>query len=48
MKLDFKPYRDEMIISTKAGHYMWEGPAENGGPENISLQVWTKVKENGA
>ena len=21
-----KPYRDEMIISTKAGYYMWEGP----------------------
>ncbi|WP_274655045.1 L-glyceraldehyde 3-phosphate reductase [Paenibacillus humicola] len=23
---DFKPYRDEMIISTKAGYYMWAGP----------------------
>lgn len=23
---DFAPYRDEMIISTKAGYYMWEGP----------------------
>ena len=23
---DFKPYRDEMIISTKAGYYMWPGP----------------------
>ncbi len=21
-----KPYRDELIISTKAGYYMWEGP----------------------
>ncbi|MCR4779979.1 MAG: aldo/keto reductase [Ruminiclostridium sp.] len=22
----FRPYRDEMIISTKAGYYMWPGP----------------------
>ncbi|MBP7507006.1 MAG: L-glyceraldehyde 3-phosphate reductase [Prolixibacteraceae bacterium] len=26
MKLDFKQYRDEMIISTKAGYWMWDGP----------------------
>ncbi len=26
MQSDFKPYRDEMIISSKAGYYMWEGP----------------------
>lgn len=23
---DFKSYRDELIISSKAGYYMWEGP----------------------
>ena len=23
---DFKPYRDELILSTKAGYYMWQGP----------------------
>lgn len=23
---DFKPFRDEMFIATKAGHDMWEGP----------------------
>ncbi len=23
---DFRPYRDELIISTKAGYYMWAGP----------------------
>ncbi len=23
---DFKPYRDELIISNKAGYYMWPGP----------------------
>ena len=26
LKEDFLPYRDELIISTKAGYYMWEGP----------------------
>ena len=26
LRNDFKPYRDEMIISTKAGYYMWPGP----------------------
>ena len=26
MQKDFKPYRDEMIIATKAGYDMWPGP----------------------
>ena len=26
LKQDFTPYRDELIISTKAGYHMWEGP----------------------
>jgi len=26
LETDFKPYRDEMIISTKAGYRMWPGP----------------------
>lgn len=26
LKTDFAPYRDEMIISSKAGYYMWPGP----------------------
>lgn len=26
LKEDFSRYRDELIISTKAGYYMWEGP----------------------
>ncbi len=26
MAQDFKPYRDELIISTKAGYRMWDGP----------------------
>ncbi|GIO87895.1 glyceraldehyde 3-phosphate reductase [Paenibacillus faecis] len=26
LKKDFAPYRDELVISTKAGYYMWPGP----------------------
>ncbi|HEY9013420.1 MAG TPA: aldo/keto reductase, partial [Devosia sp.] len=26
MARDFRPYRDEMIISSKAGYLMWPGP----------------------
>lgn len=28
---DFMPYRDELIITTKAGYDMWEGPYGDGG-----------------
>lgn len=31
MKSDLRPFRDEMIISTKAGYDMWEGPYGNWG-----------------
>jgi L-glyceraldehyde 3-phosphate reductase len=31
MKADLFPYRDEMIISTKAGYDMWPGPYGNWG-----------------
>ncbi len=31
MKRDFKPYRDELIISTKAGFDMWPGPYGDHG-----------------
>ena len=31
MKNDFKPYRDELFISTKAGYDMWPGPYGNWG-----------------
>lgn len=30
-QLDFKPYRDELIVSTKAGYDMWPGPYGNFG-----------------
>jgi len=31
LKQDFAPYRDEMIISTKAGYIMWDGPYGDWG-----------------
>ncbi|MGU7783404.1 L-glyceraldehyde 3-phosphate reductase [Burkholderia sp. PU8-34] len=31
LKEDFKPYRDELLISTKAGWDMWPGPYGSGG-----------------
>jgi L-glyceraldehyde 3-phosphate reductase len=31
MAQDFRPYRDELIISTKAGYDMWPGPYGQGG-----------------
>jgi len=31
MALDFRPYRDELVVSTKAGYDMWPGPYGNWG-----------------
>ena len=31
LKNDFRTYRDEMVISTKAGYGMWPGPYGDGG-----------------
>lgn len=31
LKSEFAAYRDEIIISTKAGHEMWKGPYGDGG-----------------
>jgi L-glyceraldehyde 3-phosphate reductase len=31
LQQDFKPHRDELIISTKAGWAMWDGPYGSGG-----------------
>ena len=45
MATDMKPYRDEMIITIKAGYEMWDGPYGNWGSrksiiasENLSLK----------
>lgn len=34
---DFKPYRDEMIISSKAGYLMWDGPYGDGGSKKYII-----------
>ena len=37
MQMDFKKYRDEMIISTKAGYLMWPGPYGEFGSRKYML-----------
>ncbi|MDD2579268.1 MAG: L-glyceraldehyde 3-phosphate reductase [Eubacteriales bacterium] len=37
LKQDFAPYRDEMIISSKAGYGMWEGPYGDWGSRKYLL-----------
>lgn len=40
LKKDFLPYRDEMIISSKAGFYMWPGPyGEWGSKKNLTASL---------
>ncbi|MBS1029250.1 L-glyceraldehyde 3-phosphate reductase [Gluconobacter albidus] len=37
LRRDFRPYRDEMIISSKAGWNMWPGPYGSGGSRKYLL-----------
>ena len=37
MREDFAPYRDELIISSKAGYDLWDGPYGNGGSRKYLL-----------
>lgn len=37
LKEHFRPYRDELIISTKAGYDMWDGPYGNWGSRKYLL-----------
>jgi L-glyceraldehyde 3-phosphate reductase len=37
LKEDFRPYRDELIISTKAGYDMWPGPYGDHGSRKYLL-----------
>jgi len=37
LKADFGPYRDEMIVSTKAGYEMWPGPYGSWGSRKYLL-----------
>ncbi|MFA9560578.1 L-glyceraldehyde 3-phosphate reductase [Evansella sp. AB-rgal1] len=48
LKEDFKPYRDEMIISSKAGYYMWPGPyGEWGSKKNLIASLDQSLKRMG-
>lgn len=37
LKQDLKPYRDQMVISTKAGYTMWDGPYGDWGSKKYLL-----------
>ncbi|MGZ8690545.1 MAG: L-glyceraldehyde 3-phosphate reductase [Aeromicrobium sp.] len=37
MRTDFRPYRDELILSTKAGYDMWPGPYGDRGSRKYLL-----------
>jgi L-glyceraldehyde 3-phosphate reductase len=37
LKKDFSSYRDELIISTKAGYYMWPGPYGDWGSKKYLI-----------
>jgi L-glyceraldehyde 3-phosphate reductase len=48
MKLDFLPHRDELIISSKAGYCMWEGPyGEWGSKKNLIASLDQSLKRMG-
>ncbi|TXK84412.1 aldo/keto reductase [Paenibacillus sp. N3.4] len=45
VKGDFAAYRDELIISTKAGYYMWPGPyGEWGSRKNLIASIDQSLK----
>lgn len=45
MKTDFAPYRDEMIISSKAGYFMWDGPyGEWGSKKYLTASLDQSLK----
>lgn len=45
LKKDFAAYRDELIISTKAGYYMWPGPyGEWGSKKNLVASLNQSLK----
>ncbi|WP_375449830.1 aldo/keto reductase [uncultured Devosia sp.] len=45
---DFRPYRDELIVSSKAGYNMWEGPyGEWGSRKNLIASADQSLKRLG-
>lgn len=48
LKADLKPYRDELIISTKAGYRMWPGPyGEWGSRKNLLASLDQSLQRMG-
>lgn len=48
LKKDFLPYRDELIISSKAGYKMWEGPyGEWGSKKYLVASIDQSLKRMG-
>lgn len=48
MAQDFRPYRDELIISTKAGYLMWPGPyGEWGSRKYLTASLDQSLKRMG-
>ena len=48
LKQEMSAYRDQMIISTKAGYYMWEGPyGEFGSKKYITASLDQSLKRMG-
>ncbi|MFD1432145.1 aldo/keto reductase [Lacticaseibacillus yichunensis] len=47
-KEDFKPYRDELVLSSKAGFYMWPGPyGEYGSRKYIIASADQSLRRTG-
>ena len=45
LDMDFRPYRDELFISTKAGHDMWQGPYGTwGGRKHLFASLHQSLK----
>ncbi len=48
LEKDFRPYRDELIISTKAGYDMWAGPYGNfGSRKHLIASIDKSLKSMG-
>lgn len=48
LKANFRGYRDEMIISSKAGHEMWDGPyGGNSSRKNLMASIDQSLKRTG-
>ena len=45
---DFRPYRDELLITTKAGYHMWEGPyGDYGSRKYLMASIDQSLKRMG-